>query len=162
MARGIERRKIFRDDEDYKRFLDFLEKFSLRHNVWIYAYALLPSHFHVLVGTPDANLSAFMHALKSSYVNYFNIRTHRAGRLFQDRFRAHVVEKETYLLELHRHVHLNPVRAGLVKRPEKWKWSSYAEFICPRSREHGSAEGREGNLQKQETWKGDRQPLLNI
>lgn len=111
-----------------------MEKFANRYNVEVYAFALMPNHFHLLIETPDANLSAFMHALKSAYANHFNFRHKRAGHLFQGRFKAHVVEKESYLLELHRYIHLNPVRAGLVERPEQWRWSSYAEFIRPRSR----------------------------
>lgn len=124
-SRGNERRNIFRDDRDRRAFLDFLGEATRRFGWVITAWVLMSNHFHIVVQTPEANLSRGMHWLNGSYAAWFNARHHRSGHLFQGRFHSCLIEKEAYFAEVLRYVVLNPVRAGMVKRPEDYKWSSY-------------------------------------
>ena len=91
----------------------------------LYAFVLMDNHEHLYVQTPRANLSAGMQFLNGSYTSYFNGRHRRVGHLFQGRYRAQLVEDQGHDLELSRYIHLNPCRAGLVTRPQQWRWSSY-------------------------------------
>jgi REP element-mobilizing transposase RayT len=134
-ARGNEKRPIFRIERDFLRFVGRFERIYERYGVVIHAYVLMTNHYHLLVETPRANLSTALHDLNTAYTNYFNRRHDRVGHLFQGRYRSIVVEKDLYLLELSRYIHLNPVRAGMVKRPEAYRWSSYPSYLssgpCP-------------------------------
>ena len=125
MARGQERGAIFRDDADRIRFLEDLEG-VVRDQRWvIHGYCLMTNHYHLLVETPLANLSVGMHLLNGRYSQAYNLGHARKGHLFEDRFKAIVVEKESYLLELCRYVVLNPVRAGMVPSAGDYRWSNY-------------------------------------
>jgi putative transposase len=124
-SRGNERRKIVTDDADRWLFIRVLGEMVEEHRVVCHAWVLMDNHYHLLLETPSANLSSAMKHLNSIYTQRFNKKHHRAGHLFQGRFKAIVVEKESYLKELCRYVVLNPVRARMVKRAEDWKWSSY-------------------------------------
>ena len=124
-SRGNEQRPIFRDDVDRKMFLTFLGD-AVQHFGWsVTAWVLMTNHFHLVIQTPDPNLSRGMHWLNGTYVGWFNRRHKRSGHLFQGRFHSVLVEKETYFRELLRYVVLNPVRAKMVARPEDYHWSSY-------------------------------------
>jgi len=126
-ARGNEGRSIFlgNGDDDQAIFLDILARTCERFNWICHAFCLMTNHYHLLVETPDANLSKGMRQLNGVYTQHIN-RTHgRAGHLFQGRFKGILVEKDSYLLELARYVVLNPVRANMVRRPRQWPWSSY-------------------------------------
>lgn len=124
-SRGNERRAIFRDDRDRTHFLDDLadtvDLFAWR----LHAYVLMGNHYHLLLETPEPNLSRGMHRLNAVYSQRFNRRYARVGHLLQGRFKAILVEKERHLLELVRYVVLNPVRAGLVRDAGDWRWSNY-------------------------------------
>ena len=124
-SRGNERRSIFSDDVDRRMFLTFLGQTVKRFGWSLTAWVLMTNHFHLVIQTPEANLSRGMHWLNSTYVGWFNRRHKRCGHLFQGRFHAVLVEKETYFRELLRYVVLNPVRAKLVARPDDYRWSSY-------------------------------------
>ena len=128
-ARGNERGEIFTDNHDRQRFIGMLIDNLDMYKVRLYAYVLMGNHYHLLIETRNANLSVFMHALQSHYTNYFNNRHDRVGHLFQGRYKAIMVDKDGYLLELSRYIHLNPVRAGLTRRPGEWKWGSYDEYV---------------------------------
>lgn len=130
ICRGNNRERIFRDDADRKRFLELLRRYRERWHAVIHAYVLMPNHMHLLVETPSRPLSEFMRGLNTAYTMSFNRRHRRVGHVFQGRYKSHVVEKDAYLLELTRYLHLNPVRAGLVTQPERYPWSSYREFLC--------------------------------
>jgi len=95
----------------------------------------MPNHYHLYVETPDGNLTRFIQNLDSQYAQQFNRRYHRVGPLWQGRYKAILVEKESYALELSRYIHLNPVKAKLVRAPEDYVWSSYAAFLNQRSPE---------------------------
>jgi REP element-mobilizing transposase RayT len=128
-ARGNERRKIFLSKADYVKFLSYCADAAHKYGVILHAFVLMGNHYHLIVETPDANLSAFAHAINSAYTTYFNIKRKRAGHLFQGRYKSIVIEKDSYLLELSRYIHLNPVRAGIVQRPEDYNFSSYRSYI---------------------------------
>jgi len=124
-SRGNERKAIFRGDQDRKMFLDTLEEVTLRYNWLCHAYCLMENHYHLLIDTPDGNLSIGMRQLNGIYTQRFNKRHGRVGHLFQGRFKAVLVQKDSHLLEACRYVVLNPVRGKKVQRPETWVWSSY-------------------------------------
>jgi putative transposase len=125
-SRGNERKAIFRDDEDREFFLESLNRVRLRYHWLCHAYCLMDNHYHLLIETPDGNLSLGMRQLNGIYTQLFNRRHQRVGHLFQGRFKAVVVQKDSHLLEACRYVVLNPVRARMVERLHLWKWSSYS------------------------------------
>ena len=124
-SRGNARADIFDDSVDRQTFLLLLESVVNRFNWICHAYCLMDNHYHLLIETPDGNLSIGMRHLNGVYTQSFNRRHKRVGHVFQGRFKAVIVEKESHLLELCRYVVLNPVRAGMVSAPRKWRWSSY-------------------------------------
>ena len=128
-SRGNERRKIFRDKADRMKFLVLLRDYHDRYGILIHAYVLMDNHYHLILETPKGNLLKIMHGVNGGYTNYFNRKYKRVGHLFQGRYRAILVEKDRYLLPLSRYVHLNPVRAGLVKKPGGYLWSSYKGYV---------------------------------
>ena len=128
MSRGNERQPIVRDDADRQRRLDWLRRTVETYGWRLHAFVLMTNHDHLFVETREANLGAGMQYLNGSYTSYFNRRNRRVGHLFQGRFRGHLIEEEGYFLEVSRYIHLNPVRAGLVERPEQWPWSSYPGY----------------------------------
>jgi REP element-mobilizing transposase RayT len=129
IVRGNQRRQTFRSDEDYKAYLDRLEKYRTKFRVRVYAYCLMPNHVHLLVETGSAPLAKFMQGLQQSYTQYFNHRYRKVGHLFQGRYKAIICEKEKYLLALIRYIHLNPVRARLAKRPEQYPHSGHGGYL---------------------------------
>ena len=124
-SRGNGGDDIFRDDQDRVVFLESLRKSRNRYNCVLHAYCLMSNHYHLLVETPDANVSAFMRHLNSVYTQKFNYHHKRAGHVMQGRFKSILVQKDQYLLELARYIVLNPVRAGMVRTAKDWPWSSY-------------------------------------
>lgn len=128
-SRGNEQKNIFHDDADRRRFLELLEEAVERYRWIIHSYTLMDNHDHLMIETPERTLSRGMQWLNGQYARYFNRRYKRRGHLFQGRFHSVLVEKQEHLLELSRYVVLNPVRAGMVERPEDWKWSSYRATV---------------------------------
>ena len=127
--RGNNQEEIFKNDRDREKFLQYLEKASERFSIVFHTYCLMSNHFHLLVETPEPNLSVAMQWINVSYAIYFNRKQGRQGHLFQGRFRAILVDADEYLKHLSRYIHLNPVRAKMVSAPEEYKWSSYSAFI---------------------------------
>ena len=124
-TRGNARADIFLSDADRQKFLDVLSD-TIDKYAWLcHSFCLLDNHYHAIIETPDPNLSLGMRQLNGSYTQAFNRVHNRVGHVFQGRYKAILVEKENHLLELCRYVVLNPVRAGMVSKPEEWKWSSY-------------------------------------
>jgi len=128
-SRGNARQAIFIDDEDRGGFLDVLSMVVERFKWLCHAYCLMENHYHLLIETRNANLSKGMRELNGVYTQGFNQRYRRVGHLFQGRYKAIIVEKDNHLLSLCRYVVLNPVRVGLIKRPEHWRWSNYRATI---------------------------------
>jgi len=124
-SRGNARNKIFSDDQDREIFLSTLDAVVTRYNWLCHAYCLMDNHYHLMVETPDANLSIGMRQLNGVYTQRYNRRHRKTGHLFEGRFKAILVQKDNYLLQLCRYVVLNPVGAGVVEKPEAWRWSSY-------------------------------------
>jgi REP element-mobilizing transposase RayT len=124
-SRGDGREDIYRGDTDRQAFLAVFGEVCERFNWWAHAYCLMTNHYHLLVETPDGNLSKGMRQLNGIYTQRFNSEHGRCGHVFQGRYKAIIVQKEAYLTELSRYVVLNPVRARMVARPEDWPWSSY-------------------------------------
>jgi len=131
-ARGNERRKIFLSHRDYQKFLSYLTDALHKYGVILHAFVLMTNHYHLIVETPKANLSSFMHSLNSAYTTYFNIKRKRSGHLFQGRYKSLLIDADNYLLELSRYIHLNPVRAGITGKPEDYRYSSYRAYIFPK------------------------------
>lgn len=109
--------------------MNYVVKAKERYQFYLYAYCLLANHFHLLIETTLPNISKIMHYIKGSYTAYYNTRHQRIGHLFQGRFKAIVVEKDNYFLELTRYIHLNPVYAGIVRDPAAYEWSSYRGYL---------------------------------
>jgi len=128
-ARGDRQEPIYEDDKDRKFFLDLLGKVIVEWNWVCHAYCLMGNHYHLLVETPDGNLAKGMRQLNGVYTQLSNRQHQRVGHLFQGRYKAILVDRDEYLLELSRYVVLNPVRARLVKRVEDWPWSSYRSMV---------------------------------
>ena len=126
-ARGDRRENIFEDDQDRRQFLLVLGQIIARFNWICYAWCLMDNHYHLLIQTPDGNLSKGMRQLNGVYTQSSNRRHQRAGHLFQGRFKAILVDSDAYLLELLRYVVLNPVRARMVNDAADWVWSSYRQ-----------------------------------
>ncbi|MEF9426585.1 MAG: transposase [Candidatus Mariimomonas ferrooxydans] len=168
-CRGNEKKDIFRDDTDRKKFLDILLQSLTIYKVKLYSYVLMSNHFHLLLETPLGNLGEFMRQFNITYTGYFNKRHRRAGHLYQGRYRSILVEKASYLSILSRYIHLNPVR---IKRMEKapyeekikyltnYVWSSLPGYIKKRKKErhidyamvleeYGGDTGRARNAYKQ-------------
>ncbi|AOT69940.1 REP-associated tyrosine transposase [Geosporobacter ferrireducens] len=129
ILRGNEKRNIFHNDEDKQYFIDILESKKEGYCYSIHAFCLMDNHLHLLMNEGEEDIAKIMKRITVSYVYYFNKKYKRVGHLFQDRFRSETVEEDRYILSLTRYIHQNPVKAGLVKRPEDYKWSSYNAYI---------------------------------
>jgi len=128
-SRGDRREDIYDDESDRNAFLDIFAATIDRYNWVCYAYCLMSNHYHLLIQTPDGNLSKGMRQLNGVYTQSYNRRHKKIGHLFQGRFKGILVEEDAYLLELSRYIVLNPVKAGMVNQVGGWPWSSYASMI---------------------------------
>ena len=128
-ARGDRREPIYEDNKDRESFLDVLGKVIERFNWICHAYCLMTNHYHLVIETPDGNLSNGMRQLNGVFTQLSNRRHKRNGHLFQGRFKSILVDQNAYLLELTRYVVLNPVRAGMVDAADEWPWSSYRSML---------------------------------
>ncbi len=129
MAHGNGRQWLFKENNDYKLFLNLLENAVSKYCFIVYAYNLMKTHYHLLIETPEANLVMGMRYLNGNYATLFNEKYNRKGRVFRPHYKAIMVEKDEYLLMLSRYIHLNPVKAGIVNKPEEYEWSSYIYLI---------------------------------
>lgn len=132
-SRGNDRGTVFLDDGDRLEFLEVLSRVVAVMRWRLHAYVLMGNHYHLLVETPEPNLSRGMRQLNGVFTQRANLRQGRSGHLFQGRFKGILVERESHLLELCRYLVLNPVRAGLVPTAGDWRWSSYnaTASLCP-------------------------------
>lgn len=135
-SRGNERKPIFLSQKNYERMIGYLESATERYGAQIHCFCLMSNHYHLLLETPRGNLRQILHHLNTSYTNYFNAKMGRAGHLFQGRYRAILVDKDYYAMELSRYIHLNPVRANMVKDPLLYPWSSYKGYAGERTEWH--------------------------
>ena len=139
ISRGNQRQDIFLDGKDLEAFLFYLSEYKIRYPFHLYAYCLLKNHFHLLLGVEGTPLGKVMQSLLFRYTRYFNKRYGKVGHLFQGRYKAILCDKDAYLLELVRYVHLNPIRAKVVTDPERYPWTSHLIYL---------GEGRQGLVEE--------------
>ncbi|SNS15561.1 REP element-mobilizing transposase RayT [Anaerovirgula multivorans] len=128
IIRGTNRQEIFHDDEDCLRFLETLAKYKVKSEIKIYGWCLMNNHIHLLVKEGKEELATTMKRIGVSFVGYYHCKYDTTGHLFQDRYKSENVESEEYLMTVIRYIHQNPIKAGLVSKPQDWKWSSYSEY----------------------------------
>jgi len=129
MNRGRRGDEIFTDDRDYAAFIDLLKEIIEDYKVKVSAYCLMSNHYHLLVQTPDSNISRAMRHLNGVYTQRYNRIHHCDGQLFRGRYKAILVEADSYLLELLRYIHRNPLEAGLVDNLQEYNWSSHKGYV---------------------------------
>jgi len=129
MARGNRRTTLFHDDEDYGAYLERLERYRQRDRLRCYAFVLMANHLHLLVETGEVPLSRTMQALQFTYTQYYNRRYRNTGHLFQGRYKAILCDRDAYLLELVRYLHLNPARLRQPQDPWRYPWSSHGMYL---------------------------------
>ena len=129
MNRGRRGEDIFADDQDYIMFTDLLRETSEMWNVRVAAYCLMPNHYHMLLQTPNANLSRSMRHLNGVFTQRYNGRHQCDGQLFRGRYKSILIDSDSYLLQAVRYIHRNPVRAGLVEKIDAYKWSSHKGYL---------------------------------
>ena len=144
--RGVDKQKIFLRYGHYSRFLttirnilntgsatprlSYNQGLALKSKITLLCYCLMPNHYHLLLQqTTEPGVTEFMHKLDTSYTMFFNKNNHRSGRFFESTFKATKIESEEQFLHVSRYIHLNPVIARLVEKPEQWHWSSYREYM---------------------------------
>ena len=126
LSRGNAKQPIFLERDDYQRFLELLSETTVRCSVLCRAYCLMWNHFHLLLEVGERPVSRMMQQLNSAYAQWFNRRHDRVGHVFQGRFKALLIDRDEYFLQVLRYIVVNPVKAGLVSDPAEWRWSSYA------------------------------------
>lgn len=124
IVRGINRQDIFHDDEDRQRYLDTLKRITEENTSEVLGYCIMNNHIHLIIREGEEDISLLMKRLGTSYAYWYDLKYQRIGHVFQDRFRSENVEDDRYLLAVVRYVHLNPVRAKIVNKPEEYTWSS--------------------------------------
>lgn len=129
ITRGNRKETIFFDAEDREKFLDKLLEYKKRYNFILYAYTLMNNHIHLLIETEETPLSKIMQGLLQSHAQWHNRKYKTVGHLFQGRYKAILCDRDEYLLVLVRYIHLNPVRAGIVKDPADYRWSSHRVYL---------------------------------
>ncbi len=129
MCRGVSRLPVFLDDTDRERYLACIEKLIESGDLVVHAFCLMPNHYHILCETPCARLSRWMRHVNGDYARWFNARHRRVGHLWQGRYKALVVEDGEYLIECSRYIHLNPNRSRITRPAERYRWSSYRNYV---------------------------------
>jgi putative transposase len=129
ITRGNNRRKTFRSHDDYLRFTSILSQQKLKLPFYLYAYCLMPNHVHLLIEMQDDAISRIMQRVLTSYSQYHNRKYKKIGHLFQGRYKAILCQTDRYLGELVRYIHLNPVRARMVKRPEDYEYGGHRAYL---------------------------------
>ncbi|SCY76454.1 MULTISPECIES: transposase [Butyrivibrio] len=129
MSRGNRRTALFKDDSDYIRFLECIEKTKTIYNYKIHSMCLMTNHFHMIIETEDKELWKIMQRMLHPYSMDFNHRYNFTGHLFESRYVACLIENEKYFLEASRYIHLNPVKAAMVREPLAFEYSSYSSFV---------------------------------
>lgn len=129
VCRGNNRQAIFKDDHDRTTYLEKLLAYCEQKEVELLCYCLLSNHVHLLLETPQGNLSKLMQPFQTSYTLYFNRRHKHSGHVFEQRYKAFLVDRDNYLLQVSRYIHLNPVGARIVEWPQDYRWSSYKAYL---------------------------------
>ncbi|MGJ9386075.1 transposase [Salipaludibacillus sp. CF4.18] len=128
MLRGANKQEIFHDDEDCMTFLETVEKYKIKSEMDVFAWCLMNNHVHLLLKEGNEDISTTMKRIGVSFVWYYNLKYKTTGHLFQDRFKSENVETYMYLLRVIRYIHQNPVKAGIAKTVDEWRWSSCSGY----------------------------------
>ena len=129
MSRGNQQQTIFRCGDDYRLFLLLLEKTKEKYPFALHSYCLMTNHIHLQIGTQDDDISLIMCHLLKSYSSIFNSKYSIVGHLFQNRYKGLLIEDAAYFIQTSRYIHLNPYKAGLVRHPEDYPFSSYSSYL---------------------------------
>jgi REP element-mobilizing transposase RayT len=129
ITRGNQRQKVFIEEKDFLKYLEFLSDYKDRYGFLLYAYVLMGTHVHLLIETREVALSKILQGINQRFTMYFNWRHGTVGHLFQGRYKAILCDRDAYLLSLVKYLHFNPVRAGMVRRPEEYRWSSHRAYL---------------------------------
>jgi len=129
ILRGINKQRIFEDDQDNRKFLEKLKTYQEISRYEVYAYCLMSNHIHLLMVEGNEALGTVFRRIGASYVYWYNWKYNRTGHLFQDRYKSEAVETDEYFLTVMRYIHQNPTKAGITKGIEAYPWSSYREYI---------------------------------
>jgi len=129
ISRGNKKADLFLDEKDYNVFLKKLAELKQESDFTLYCYCLMPNHFHFLLEAGQEPLSKIMQRLLTFYAVYFNARYKKTGHVFEGKYKAIICEKEEYLIKLVQYIHLNPIRAGLAKKVDDYKWSSHPSYM---------------------------------
>ena len=128
ITRGNRREKIFRDKRDFLKYLEIISNYKKRHQFCLYSFVLMSNHIHLLMETERTPLSKIQQGINQSYTIYFNRRYKMVGHLFQGRYKAILCDRDAYLLSLVKYIHMNPLRAKMVKDLNEYKWSSHGRY----------------------------------
>ena len=130
LTRGNNRQDIFRDKIDYQKYFEILDRYKERYQFKLYHYVLMTNHVHLVLETQEegGNLAEIMKGINLSYAQYYKRRYDHVGHFWQDRYKSILISKDQYLLACGSYVELNPVRAGLVRDPKDYRWSSYLAY----------------------------------
>ncbi len=128
ITRGNQRRRIFKGDDDYRKYISLLGFYKERYKYSLYAYALMSNHVHLLIETRQIPLSKILQGINQSYTMYFNRKYKTVGHLFQGRYKAILCDKDAYLLSLIKYIHLNPVKSKIAKAAGEYRWSSHGSY----------------------------------
>jgi len=134
ITRGNQRQKVFKDRYDFLKYIEILSSYKRRYNYYLYCYVLMSNHIHLLIETREIPLSKILQGVNQSYTMYFNRRYKTVGHLFQGRYKAILCDRDEYLLTLVKYIHLNPVRAKVVKIPDEYEWSSHHNYAKQNSK----------------------------
>lgn len=129
IVRGNQKRKVFKSDDDFRSYLDILQRYKARYPFSLYAYVLMSNHIHLLMETGKIPLNKILQGINQSYTMYFNRKYKTVGHLFQGRYKSILCEKDAYLLALVKYIHLNPVRAKIAQSPDDYLWSSHKAYV---------------------------------
>ena len=130
IVRGNNRQEIFRSNKDYEKYLSLLKHYKRKYKFKIFCYCLMPNHIHSVIDPENSKiLSKAMNAMQRAYTGHFNTKYERVGHLWQGRFKSKIIVKDDYLIECINYIELNPVRAGMVRAPHEYPWSSYTARV---------------------------------
>lgn len=129
MLRGINQQQIFEDEEDYQKFIEIIKNYQAICEYKIFAYCLMGNHIHLLMEFKKEPIEQVFKRIGSKYVYWYNVKYQRKGHLFQDRFKSEPVDDDPYFFTVIRYIHQNPVKAGLCKKVEDYKYSSFVEYL---------------------------------
>lgn len=129
MNRGANHQDIFVEEQDYRYLAELIYTAQMKYGFKLHAYCFMTNHYHFLIETENEHISKIMKQINGLYTQYFNKKYHRDGALFRGRYNSFAVKSDAYFLQTSRYISLNPVKAGIVKKPEQYRWSSFKAYL---------------------------------